>query len=117
MSFGYAVGDVVAILNLFERVVKEIRNYRDAPRHFQQLQVELELLRNTIQLVLHLQATVPEEKECLERIRAILVHCQQPLQAFVDKMRLKENNLGPFSVRWHFERCGNSFALVDGSSG
>ena len=36
MSFGYAVGDVIAILNLFERVAVEVRNYRNAPQHFPQ---------------------------------------------------------------------------------
>jgi hypothetical protein len=96
MSFGYAVGDVIAILNLFERVVIEIRNYRDAPHHFQQLSVELDLLRNTIRQVLSLQTSDEEEKACLDRIRAIAIFCQQPLQTFIDKMQTKEKSLGHF---------------------
>ena len=52
MSFGYAVGDVITILNHFERVAIEVRNYRDAPQHFQQLSVELHLLQQTFHRLL-----------------------------------------------------------------
>lgn len=44
MSFGYGIGDVIAVVNLFERIAQEVQNYRDAPPHFQQLGAELSLL-------------------------------------------------------------------------
>ena len=94
MSFGFAVGDVVAILNLFERVVVEVRNYRNAPRHFQQLATELHLLQTTLQRLLHVEPADDEERAHLEYIRAIAIHCSQPLQAFVAKMRPSERSLG-----------------------
>lgn len=96
MSFGYAVGDVVAVLGLFERVAIELRNYNNAPSHFQQLSAELDLLRNTLQHVLRLNAENQFERETLERIRAIAIHCLQPLQTLADKMQVKEGSLGHF---------------------
>ena len=95
MSFGFSVGDVITVLNLFERVAVEVRNYRDAPRHFQQLGAELQLLRTTLQRLLQLQPGGEEEKEQLEHIRAIAMHCHQPLLSFINKMRPNEASLGP----------------------
>ncbi|KAI4858511.1 hypothetical protein F4820DRAFT_463183 [Hypoxylon rubiginosum] len=96
MSFGYAVGDVIAVLGLFERVAVELRNYRNAPAHFQHLSVELDLLRNTLQHVLHLHPKNEFERGTLDRIRAIAIHCLQPLQALANKMQVKEGSLGHF---------------------
>ena len=94
MSFGYAVGDVIAILNLFERVALEVRNYRDAPQHFQQLGAELQLLQRTLQRLLQIEPSGEDEIQQLEQIRAIAIHCHQPLQAFINKMRPSEKSLG-----------------------
>jgi hypothetical protein len=76
MSFGYAVGDVIAVIGLLERIAQEVQNYRDAPRHFQQLGAELALLHSTIQCVLQVEATQAHEVEILERIRALAMHCR-----------------------------------------
>lgn len=94
MSFGYAVGDVIAVLGLFERISIELRNYKHAPAHFQQLSAELDLLRSTLQNVLQLDPANSTECQTLERIRAITMHCLQPLQALADKMQTKETSLG-----------------------
>ncbi|KAH7008663.1 hypothetical protein EDB80DRAFT_872466 [Ilyonectria destructans] len=96
MSFGFGVGDVIAVMGLFERLATEMSNYRDAPQHFQQLQAELGLLRSTIQNVLQIEPSSDEEAKNLGLIRAIAIHCNQPLQAFIQKMRVKEKGLGHF---------------------
>ncbi|KAI1820856.1 hypothetical protein F4861DRAFT_545150 [Xylaria intraflava] len=96
MSFGYAVGDVIAVLGLFERVAIELRNYKDAPAHFQQLSAELDLLRSTLQHVLQLHPKTSEERQTLEKIRAIAIHCLQPLQTLAAKMQTKQSSLGQF---------------------
>ncbi|KAI0377775.1 hypothetical protein F5Y04DRAFT_291644 [Hypomontagnella monticulosa] len=96
MSFGCAVGDVIAVLGLFERVSIELRNYKNAPAHFQQLTAEIDLLRSTLQHVLRLNPGNQAEIQTLEQIRAIAMHCLQPLQALADKMQVKENSLGHF---------------------
>lgn len=96
MSFGYAVGDVIAVLGLFERIAIELRNYKDAPAHFQQLSLEIDLLHRTLQHVLRLEPKTDSERETIEKVRAIVVHCLHPLQALVDKLRSKEASLGHF---------------------
>ncbi|KAK0654833.1 hypothetical protein B0T16DRAFT_318731 [Cercophora newfieldiana] len=89
-------GEVIAILGLFERVVVELRNYRDAPTHFQQLRVELELLRSTLRHALQLQPPNDEERHTLDKVGAIAMHCLIPLQEIADKMRVKDASLGHF---------------------
>lgn len=94
MSFGCGIGDIIAILNLFERAALEVRNYRDAPRHFQQLGTELQLLQQALKRLLQVEPSDDEEKKQLELIRAIALHCHQPIQAFINKMRPGEQSLG-----------------------
>ncbi|KAG7057883.1 transcriptional corepressor ssn6 [Colletotrichum scovillei] len=94
MSFGFAIGDFIAVLGLFERIAIELRNYRDAPARFQNLIVELDLLRSTLKHVLQAQTDDQSDELIVERIRAIVTHCHQPLLAFVDKLRSKERSLG-----------------------
>ncbi|CEI63835.1 unnamed protein product [Fusarium venenatum] len=96
MSFGYGVGDFIAVLGLFERIALELRNYKDAPMHFQQLRAELDLVHSTLKHVLSLEPDCKEEFQTLEQIRAIVMHCSQPLQTMVNKMRSKESSLGHF---------------------
>ncbi len=96
MSFGFAVGDFLAVLGLFERVAIELKGYRNAPSHFQQLSVELDLLRSTFTHVLQAETDQGTDKQIMERIRAIAIHCQGPLQAFIDKMKSKDRALGHY---------------------
>ncbi|KAF5585822.1 hypothetical protein FPANT_7376 [Fusarium pseudoanthophilum] len=98
MSFGYGVGDVIAVLGLFERIAVELRNYKDAPLHFQQLRAELDLMRGTLKRVLSLEPESEAERETLEQIRAIVIYCARPLQSMADKMRSKESSLGHFKT-------------------
>lgn len=96
MSFGFAIGDFIAVLGLFERIAIELKNYRDAPVQFQNLSVELDLLRSTLKHVLQAQSDDQDDIQVLERIRAIVNHCHQPLQAFIDKLRSKDCSLGHY---------------------
>ncbi|KAL9087610.1 MAG: hypothetical protein Q9165_006534 [Trypethelium subeluteriae] len=96
MSFGFGVGDVLAVLSLLERVIIEIRHFKQAPLHFQQLQVELELLRNTLSQILKLQPENVVEFEFMGRIRAITLLCHRALEVFIDKMISKSHSLGCF---------------------
>ena len=99
MSFGYAVGDVVAVLGLLERIAVEIRNYQDAPHHFQQLRAELDMHRTTIQAVLGMEPESAESFVIIQRMRAIAFHCRLPLQQFIDRLHGKERALGHFRTR------------------
>ncbi|KAG7411970.1 hypothetical protein Forpe1208_v009379 [Fusarium oxysporum f. sp. rapae] len=98
MSFGYGVGDVIAVFGHFERIFIELRNYKDVPVQFQQLRAEIDLLRGTLKRVLSLEPECDAERETLEQIRAIVIYCAQPLQSMAGKMRTKENSLGHFKT-------------------
>ena len=96
MSFGFSVGDFLAAIHTIKRLAEEVQSYKNAPEHFQQLSAQLRLFHNTLQCVLDIQTTDPKELASLDQIRMIAMHCRQPLQAFVDKMRPKETSLGHF---------------------
>ncbi|KAK1758072.1 hypothetical protein QBC47DRAFT_132577 [Echria macrotheca] len=91
-----SVGDIIAILGLFERVILELRNYKDAPAHFQQLSIELDLLSSTLRHASQLRPSNDDERRTLDKVGAIAMHCLIPLQAMADKMRAKESSLGHF---------------------
>lgn len=91
-----SAGEIIAVLGLFERVALELRNYKGAPAHFQQLSVELDLLRSTLRHVLQLQPDEDDERQLLEKVRAIVMHCLGPVQAMAHKMQGKERSLGHF---------------------
>jgi hypothetical protein len=91
-----SAGEIIAILGLFERVVIELRNYHDAPAHFQNMRAELDLLRSALRHALQLRPENDEERQTLDKVGAIAMHCLQPLQALTDKMRMKEGSLGHF---------------------
>ena len=99
MSFGLGIGDAIAVVGLLERIAEEIRSYQDAPRHFQNLGIELQLLRRALQRLLEVQPGDNDEHDLLQQIRSIAIHCHQPLLAFIDKMRTKEASLGSSSAR------------------
>lgn len=105
MSFGFGVGDVIAVLGLFERIGREIQQYHGAPRHFQELLVELGLMKSTLSHVLHIQPQSPDETASIEQIRAIALHCQKPLLDFIEKMRRREPSLS------HFRTAGTLAAV------
>jgi hypothetical protein len=107
MSFGFGIGDFLATLHSVKRIAEELQNYRDAPRHFQQLSAELRLLQNTLQCVLNIRTTDTNEIVMLNRIWIIAMHCHQPLQAFIDKMRSKEPSLGHFRSASTISTIGN----------
>lgn len=96
MSFGWAAGDVLAVINLFERVIVELRNYRHAPTHFQQLHVELNMHLATIQTVLTVEPDMPGQFVIVQRMRAIATSCQDPLNRLIEKMHSKDKVLGNF---------------------
>ncbi|KAI9699134.1 MAG: hypothetical protein M1836_003323 [Candelina mexicana] len=100
MAFGFSIGDGIAILGLIERIATEIKDYRHAPEHFQQLAVELDFLHQVLQRLRQVNATSSNQDEVanFERIKAIATHCEGPLKEFLDKMNTHEPFLGKHKV-------------------
>ncbi|KAL5085828.1 hypothetical protein Trisim1_009898 [Trichoderma cf. simile WF8] len=105
-AYGYAVNDIIAVLGLFERIAIELRNFKNAPAHFQQLGAEIDLLQNAMRHALRLIPQDDAHRETLERVRAIVMHCLTPLQALVIKMRTKESSLGHFRTSKSLSNIG-----------
>ncbi|KAL6811872.1 hypothetical protein V8C40DRAFT_257667 [Trichoderma camerunense] len=105
-SYGYAVSDIIAVLGLFERIAIELRNFKNAPAHFQQLGAEIDLLQNAMRHALRLIPQNDAHRETLERVRAIVMHCLTPLQALVNKMQTKESSLGHFRTSKSLSNIG-----------
>ena len=96
MSFRLDLNDILTTVCLFERIVEELRSYKNAPSHFQNLALEVQLLHKTLGHVLDLAPYNGIDQAALEQVRAIALHCLQPLQALTDKIRVKESSLGHF---------------------
>ncbi|KAK0766523.1 hypothetical protein N5P37_000248 [Trichoderma harzianum] len=105
-AYGYAVNDIIAVLGLFERIAIELRNFKNAPAHFQQLGAEVDLLQNAMRHALRLIPQNDAHRDTLERVRAIVMHCLTPLQALVHKMRTKESSLGHFRTSKSLSHIG-----------
>ncbi|KAF3766198.1 hypothetical protein M406DRAFT_330034 [Cryphonectria parasitica EP155] len=111
MSFGYGIGDVLAVAGAIERIVGEVKSYCEAPQHFRRLAIELDFLGQVCNQVFTLQPTLPDERAHIERLRAIAMQCLGALRAFEDKMKKYDNTFGlrtdgnashaPFLLRRH----------------
>jgi hypothetical protein len=86
---------LIAIAGLIERIVVEVKSYKEAPHHFQRLAIELDFLSKVCHQAFHLVSSRVDEQVRLERVRAIALQCLGPLQDFEKKMRSYENTLGP----------------------
>ncbi|EXL73340.1 hypothetical protein FOPG_11391 [Fusarium oxysporum f. sp. conglutinans race 2 54008] len=78
MSFGYSIGDLIAIAGLIERIVVEVKSYKEAPHHFQRLAIELDFLSKVCHQAFHLipsrvgeQARLESTGDCVAMPRAL----------------------------------------------
>ncbi|ENH64915.1 hypothetical protein FOC1_g10005684 [Fusarium oxysporum f. sp. cubense race 1] len=51
---GGSIGDLIAIAGLIERIVVEMKSYKEAPHHFQRLAIELDFLSKVCHQAFHL---------------------------------------------------------------
>jgi hypothetical protein len=100
MSFGFAISDFIAVLGLVERLCTEIRNYRQAPVHFEQLGQELGFLHQVLSRIDQIEPSTGNDADVaqIERIKAIATHCRRPLTSFIDRMGMFEEFLGHHRV-------------------
>jgi hypothetical protein len=79
---------------VIERIVAEVKAYKEAPLHFQRLAIELDFLYKVCHQVFELRPSSAADLAQLERIRAIALHCLGPLKEFETKMGGYESSLG-----------------------
>lgn len=88
------IGDILAVAGAIEKIIGEVKYYREAPIHFRRLAIELGFLGQVCNQVFTLQPTLPDERAHIERIRAISMQCLGPLRSFEEKMRSYHNTFG-----------------------
>jgi hypothetical protein len=88
-----SIGDFVAIAGVIERIVVEVRSYKEAPLHFQRLAIELGFLSKVCHQAFDLRPSGADDLAQLERIRAIALQCLGPLREFEERMRGYQNAL------------------------
>ncbi|KAH0552904.1 hypothetical protein GP486_006898, partial [Trichoglossum hirsutum] len=96
ISFGFAVSDFIAVLGLAERLCAEIKSYRQAPAHLEQLGRELGFLHQVLSRLDQITPSAGNDADAaqIERMKAIATHCRGPLKSFIDRMGTFEEFLG-----------------------
>ncbi|KAH7386919.1 hypothetical protein DE146DRAFT_187328 [Phaeosphaeria sp. MPI-PUGE-AT-0046c] len=102
VSFGFSVGDFIAVGKLIAQVVEELRENGEAISSYHSVLIELEALQRALR---QLQNLKPARDELLQltSIRATVCACQKPLHDFLDKISKFDRHLGIFSTngqRW-----------------
>ena len=99
MSFGWSAGDIVAALQLLQKVVVALQDTGGASSEYQDTISFLNILTVTLQHLKALQA-MPLDPELAGNLEQLCEHVQGPLTAFCDRIRDSfEGDLGKGSTR------------------
>jgi hypothetical protein len=92
-SFGWSAGDIIAAINLVNRIRQCLCGANDAREHFQELDAELQGLSRSldeISALSHMPGQIPE----IEALKFASCLCYETLQRFYTKIRPFEDALG-----------------------
>ena len=105
MSFGFSVGDFVAVGNIVSEVISSLQNAGGAAQQYQQLIVELEGLAAALVDIDKLDGPV-ELQPTIQTMRSSALNCRFPLQEFQASIRkYDESRLGQNDGK--AQRCTN----------
>jgi multidrug efflux pump subunit AcrA (membrane-fusion protein) len=93
MSFGFSIGDFVAIGTLIAEITSSLREAGGALSEYQELVRELEALHKALRHVDALRANSASQDH-LDSIKYAALSCRQPLEEFLSKIRTYERSLG-----------------------
>jgi hypothetical protein len=88
MSFGFSVGDFIAVTQLIFQVTETLRDASGATSDYQELLRELESLDRALKHVDRLQGAIADSIKC-----AALM-CRYPLEDFLNNIRKYDKSLG-----------------------
>jgi hypothetical protein len=95
MSFGFSVGDFLAVGRLAQDIISCLQDAGGAKSDYQELIRELECLQRAVQHLDKLQAKSPSTN--LDSIKYAALICRQPLEEFLRKARKFDKSLGVWS--------------------
>jgi len=90
MSFGFSVGDGIAVCNVIHDLVSCLSDSSGSRSDYQELIRELELLDRTLRSLDRLTGDV-------DSIKCAALSCRLPLEQFLTKIKKYETSLGPRS--------------------
>lgn len=93
MSFGFSIGDFLAVGKLVAEIITSLQDAGGAKSDYQELIRELECLGKVLRRLDELQAQNSNTKS-LESIKYAALSCQRPLEDFLGKMKRYEDTLG-----------------------
>ncbi|PVH98837.1 hypothetical protein DM02DRAFT_680954 [Periconia macrospinosa] len=97
MSFGFSVGDFIAVGKLIKDISSCLQDAGGAKADYQELLRELESLQNALQHLDKLQNENTSLSHDLDSIKYAALSCRRPLEAFLGNMRKYESTLGVWS--------------------
>jgi hypothetical protein len=103
MSFGFSVGDFLAVTRIIIEVSKSLREAGGSKSEYQELQRELDLLKVTLGHLEGLEASDAHHGSgnsgnTIDSIRYAALACRQPLEEFLLKVKKYEDSLGQQST-------------------
>jgi hypothetical protein len=93
MSFGFSVGDFLALATLIAEITNSLRDTGGARSDYQELIRELEGLDRALRHIDVLQSNGASQKN-LDSIKYAALSCRQPLEEFLGQIRAYELSLG-----------------------
>jgi len=94
MSFGFSVGDFIAVGKLINDIVRCLQSVGGAKSEYQEMVREFEILNKALVHVDHLTAADQAMTAQLNHIKFAALSCRYPLQAFMTKMEKYDSSLG-----------------------
>lgn len=93
MSFGFSIGDFIAVGTLIADIAKSLRETGGAKSEYQELVRELESLQQALHHLdkLHTNSSKPQD---LVSIKYAALSCRRPLEQFLFKIRKYNKSLG-----------------------
>ncbi|KAF1950494.1 hypothetical protein CC80DRAFT_539555 [Byssothecium circinans] len=92
MSFGYSVGDVIALGKLIADISSCLQSSGGSKSEYQELQRELDILHRTLYQLDQLPPSLPTPS--VHIVKCLTLNCRSTLEQFITKTRKYERSLG-----------------------
>jgi DNA repair exonuclease SbcCD ATPase subunit len=92
MSFGFSIGDFIAIGKLVKDISSSLQDVGGAKSEYQELLRELECLKQALQHLNKLHNAGPSSPN-LDSIKYAALSCRRPLEQFLEKIRKYDKSL------------------------
>jgi predicted nucleic acid-binding Zn-ribbon protein len=104
MSFGFSVGDFIAVSQVIREISGLLKDGKEAKEDYQELLRELESLGNALQKLDRLQQRATADSKTLDSLKYAALSCRRPLEQFLQKIKKYDDSLGFWSKAGGFKQ-------------